>query len=153
MGLFNNIKILVGDKNTTSQAANSNLPTQSTPQKKVLIVEDEELLANALALKFTHEGYDVLKAPNGQVGLDMTTANKPNIILLDLMMPVMDGKIMLHKLREMPEFKTLPVIVLTNAGDADNMRETQFYDNASAFLIKSNVNPDQIVETAKKYIV
>ena len=82
----------------------------------------------------------------------MAIANKPNIVLLDSLMPVLDGKTMLHKLREIPEFKTLPVIVLTNAGDADNMRETKFYDNASAFLIKSNVTPGDIANQVKTLI-
>jgi CheY-like chemotaxis protein len=68
------------------------------------------------------------------------------------MMPVMDGKVMLKRLREMPEFKTLPVIVLTNAGDVDTIRETKSYYNASDFLIKSNVTPDDILNKVRDYI-
>lgn len=120
--------------------------TSNTPQKKVIIVEDDDLLANALELKFKHENYNVVKASNGQIGLEMITANRPDVVLLDLMMPVMDGKTMLHKLRENPDFKFLPVVVLTNAGEVDNIRETKRYDNASAFLIKSSVNPEDIVK-------
>jgi len=120
--------------------------------KKVLIVEDETLLANALEMKFKNAGFTVFKAENGQIGLDMTVSQKPNIILLDLMMPVMDGKVMLKRLREMPEFKTLPVIVLTNAGDVDTIRETKSYYNASDFLIKSNVTPDDILNKVRDYI-
>ncbi len=67
-------------------------------------------------------------------------------------MPVMDGKTMLHKLREIPEFKTLPVIVLTNAGDIDNIRETKFYYNASDFCIKSNTRIDEVVEKVNSFI-
>jgi CheY-like chemotaxis protein len=122
------------------------------PSKKVLIVEDEPALADALVLKFKHEGYDAFKAENGQMGLDMAIAQKPNIILLDLMMPVMDGKTMLKKLRDLPDFKTLPVLILTNAGDVDNIRETQTYYNANGFLIKSNVNPEDIVSKVKDLI-
>jgi DNA-binding response OmpR family regulator len=118
---------------------------QTSSQKKILIIEDETLLANTLEKKFVHAGFAVIKAANGQLGLDMTEANNPDVILLDLMMPVMDGKTMLHKLRENPKFKKLPVIVLTNAGDVDNMRETKVYDNASAFLIKSNTSPDELL--------
>jgi CheY-like chemotaxis protein len=77
---------------------------------------------------------------------------KPNLVLTDLMMPVMDGKQMLHKIREIPEFKELPVIVLTNAGTADNIKETQFYNNANDFLIKSNVQPEEIVSKIKALI-
>lgn len=123
-----------------------------TAGKKVLIVEDETLLANALETKFKNEGYTVLRAGNGQAGLDMVVSQKPDIVLLDLMMPVMDGKIMLKRLREIPEFKFLPVIVLTNAGDIDSIRETRSYYNASDFLIKSNVTPEDILTKVRDYI-
>jgi CheY-like chemotaxis protein len=157
MGFLDNLQTLFGGKKqaepTPSIAEAATAPaTQGIPQKKVLIVEDEKLLANALESKFKHENFMVLKAENGQIGLDMTIANKPDLILLDLMMPVMDGKTMLHRLREIEEFKFLPVVVLTNAGEVDNVRETKTYDNASAFLIKSNVNPDDIVQVVRDAI-
>jgi CheY-like chemotaxis protein len=149
MGFFNNLLAIFGKK-TPAAEQSSTQPDQQVPsKKKVLIVEDEKLLADALETKFAHENFDVFKAENGQIGLDLAQAKKPDIILLDLMMPVMDGKTMLHKLREIQEFKFLPVVVLTNAGDVDNIRETKRYDNASAFLIKSNVNPDDIVQVVK----
>jgi len=118
--------------------------------KTILIIEDEKRLADALEIKFRHEGFNVIKAENGQTGLELIISQNPNVVLLDLMMPVMDGKTMLKKLREFPQFKNLPVIVLTNAGDVDNMRETQLYYNANAFLIKSNTSPDQIVAKVKE---
>jgi DNA-binding response OmpR family regulator len=143
---------LFGNK-TNSVKPSEGPPAETTAQhKKILIVEDEAVLADALEITLKGEGFEVFKAVNGQLGLEMALANKPNIVLLDLLMPVMDGKTMLHKLREIPEFKTLPVVVLTNAGDADNMRETKFYDNASAFLIKSNVTPGDIANQVKTLI-
>jgi CheY-like chemotaxis protein len=68
------------------------------------------------------------------------------------MMPVMDGKVMLRRLREMPEFATLPVIVLTNAGTVDNITETKTLYNASDFLIKSNVTPDDILVKVRQFV-
>lgn len=120
--------------------------------KKILIVEDESMLANALESKFRSAGYTVFKAENGQTGLDLVKSQKPDMVLLDLLMPVMDGKIMLKRLRETEEFKFLPVIVLTNAGDVDSIRETRSYYNASDFLIKSNVTPDDILKKVQDYI-
>jgi DNA-binding response OmpR family regulator len=120
--------------------------------KKILIVEDEKMLADALELKFKHEGFTVLKADNGQTGLNLVTSDKPDIILLDLMMPVMDGKTMLKKVREIPEFKYLPVIVLTNAGDVDSIRETKTFYDANEFLIKSNVSPEDIVKAVRDLV-
>lgn len=147
MGFLDDLQLLFGKKKDASgNVVDINTPQQTTSQKKILIVEDDRLLANALELRFKTANFTVLKAENGQVGLDMVIANKPQIILLDLMMPIMDGKTMLRKLREIPEFKYLPVIILTNAGEVENITETKRYDNASAFLVKSNVNPDDILQ-------
>lgn len=142
MGILDNIKVLTGEKPLTSPSV----------KKTVLIVEDEKPLLSVLTDRFENEGYKVLQATNGQEGLDTAIAQKPNIIILDLLMPIMDGKAMLHKLRDIPEFKALPVIVLTNAGDVENIRATKTLNNAVSFLIKSNVTMDQIVEQVKLVI-
>ncbi len=122
------------------------------PSKKVLVVEDDESLRSLYSDILRAEHLEVLTAENGQVGLELIQKNKPNLVLLDLMMPVMDGKTLLRTLRSMPEFKNLPVIVLTNAGDVDSMKETRFYSNANAFLIKANVTPLDIVQHVKMYL-
>jgi len=131
-------------------------PEQTTPPpataKKILIVEDDAYIRDAYAEILTGEGYEVNTADNGMVGLDLVKSYKPNLILLDLMLPIMDGKQMLVQVRKIPEFKTLPVIILTNAGTVENERETTFYNNADAFFIKSNVNPGEIVDKVKKLI-
>ena len=153
MGIFNNFKTLFGVKSVVP--VQSGNPPETPPpvtQKKVIIIEDETVLADALAIKFQHEGFQVSKAENGQIGLDMIKANKPDVVLLDLMMPVMDGKTMLRKLREISDFKYLPVVVLTNAGEVENIKETKQYDNASAFLIKSNINPEDVIKLVKELL-
>src|SRR5258707_14385833 len=127
MGFLNDISKLFGKKDTPEQQS-VDTTSQQTPQRKILIVEDETLLANALELKFKHENFLVFKAGNGQIGLEMAQANNPDIILLDLMMPIMDGKTMLHNLRQIPQFKSVPVVVLTNEGDVESMKEVKFYD-------------------------
>lgn len=129
--------------------AKSQEPSQQATQKKVLVVEDEEDLRTFYKDLLTAEGFLVLTAVNGLEGLNIALAQKPDVITLDLMMPVMDGKTMLRKLRQTPGFESLPVIIFTNAGTAENMRETQLYDKASAFLIKSNVNPQDIIDRIK----
>ena len=150
---MNYFKNIFGKQKKPEESKDSSpLSAQSVRPKTVLIVEDEEPLVNAVEVKCKLAGLSVLKAFNGQTGLDSAIANKPYIILLDLLMPVMDGKTMLHKLRDIPEFKHLPVIILTNSGEVDNYRETTLYDNASAFLIKSNVNPDDIIKKIQELI-
>jgi DNA-binding response OmpR family regulator len=143
MGLLDNIKILIGN---TKDPIPPEPIAKTFPQKKVLIVEDEKMLSDALAFKLTASGFIVFTAENGEIGLETAVAQKPDIILLDLIMPIMDGKTMLRKLREFPQFKTIPVVVLTNAGDVHSMMETRTYYNANEFLIKSNITPDQIVK-------
>lgn len=142
MGLLDK---LVGNSDDKKVAT----PVTVAPQKKVIIVEDDKELRDFYSELLSSEGFTVLTAENGQIGLQTITEQHPDLVLLDLMMPVMDGKMMLHKMRNIPEFAKTPVIVLTNAGDADNMRQTQFFDNASAFLIKANVNPEEIVNRVK----
>ncbi len=146
MGIIQDIKILSGKEEVTPS------PVHKTP-KKILITEDEEVLRSALVDRFTKEGYDVFKAANGEEGLAAAKRYHPDIILLDLLMPVLDGKVMLKRLRKIPEFKMTPVIVLTNAGEVDNIRETQYYDNAVEFLIKSNVKIDDVVERVNMLIL
>lgn len=145
MGLLDNVKNLMGGSNSTPPP-----PQISQPQpRKVLIVEDDEALRNLYTEILTAEAFAVLTAENGQIGLDTIISQKPDLVLLDLMMPVMDGKTMLHRIRSMPEFARLPVIVLTNAGDMDSIHETKVLDNANDFLIKANVTPEDIVNRVK----
>ncbi|HSW48052.1 MAG TPA: response regulator [Candidatus Saccharimonadales bacterium] len=144
MAILEDIKILTGKKPVIEQPVET-----PEPAKKVLIVEDEEALANALEDKFKAEGFQIEKAENGELGLEKAKAFKPDVILLDLLMPIMDGKTMLFKLRAIDEFKHLPVVVLTNNGEIENIRDTQFYNNAVEFLIKSNVSLEDIVKRVK----
>jgi len=142
MKVIEDIKTIMGKEHLKKQKINESL-------KKILIVEDDAILLEMYSDKFIKEGFGVITAENGKVGLEKVLNEKPDIILLDLMMPVMNGILMLRRLREFPQFKKLPVIILTNAGEVDNIKETKRYDNACEFLIKSNVSVDEIVEKVK----
>ncbi len=143
MGLVDNIKKL---RNPQKE-----FPVSKPPHKKILIIEDEKAMAEILEAHLKKSGYSVIKAVNGEDGLETIKIVKPHLVILDLMMPIMDGKTMLHKLRRIPEFKDLPVIVLTNAGDAENLRETHLYLGAQ-FFVKSNVSMDEIVGAIKEMV-
>ncbi len=149
MGFFDSVKTLIKSDDPKTQPT---APT-ATPLKKVLVVDDDENLRFFYLELLKGEGFNAIGAENGQVGLDTINSQKPDAVLLDLMMPVMDGKTMLHTIRQIPEFKYLPVIVLTNAGTSDNMKDTKFYDNADDFLIKSNVTPDEIIQKVKSLLM
>ena len=117
--------------------------------KKVLIVEDEAPLRNAVSDILSFEGFDVFQAKNGQEGLDLALQEHPDIILLDLMMPIMDGLTMLEKLREDQDYgKTAAVILLTNINDPEKVAmatEAGSYD----FLVKSDWNIEDVVHKIK----
>jgi DNA-binding response OmpR family regulator len=151
MGLFDNLKSIVGKQATQPDSV---VPVNAVPQqpKKILVVEDEQMLRAFYADLLSGEGFTVIQAENGQVGLEMIKAQKPDLVLLDVMMPVMDGKTMLHAVRALPEFSNLPVVVLTNAGDMDTIHDLKMYEKVSEFLIKSNVNPDEIVTRVRSLI-
>ena len=85
--------------------------------KKVLIVDDEVKIRQLTADELKKKGFEVIEATNGEEGLQSALKDKPDLILLDITMPVMDGLTMLQKLRAEPEGKKVQVIVLTNSGD------------------------------------
>ncbi len=147
MNVIDDIKALTGK--TKEPQSESTAP----PQKKVLIVEDEKPLADILSTRLTETGFAVMRAENGQQGLEVAATFKPDIILLDLLMPVMDGKEMLRNLRNIPYCETTPVIILSNAGSVENIRDTQFFSDADDFLIKSNVSMEEIVDKIKEKLL
>ncbi len=117
--------------------------------KKILIVEDETPLRNAVTDILTFEGFTVFQAKNGQEGLDLALKEHPDLILLDLMMPIMDGLTMLEKLRQDTDFgKSAAVILLTNINDPEKVAmatEAGSYD----FLVKSDWNIEDVVKKIK----
>lgn len=105
--------------------------------KTVLIVEDEKSLAEPLKLKLKKAGYSVYHGKNGQEGLDLVAKVHPDIILLDLLMPVMDGAQMLKHLAEKPETKGIKVIILSNISDVDTASKVAGM-GAMDYVVKSD---------------
>ncbi len=113
---------------------------------RILIVEDEGSLRLALANKFENAGYLVLQAKDGVEGLELALLKQPDLILLDIAMPRMDGFTMLGKLREDAWGKNVKVIMLTNF-DADNEKLKKIdKDKPSYYLIKNNIMLEEILE-------
>ncbi|HEY9585487.1 MAG TPA: response regulator [Candidatus Paceibacterota bacterium] len=117
--------------------------------KKVLIVEDEAPLRTAMADILVFEGFTVYQAKNGLEGLEIALEQHPDIILLDLMMPVMDGLTMLGKLRQDQTWgKDVGVILLTNISDPEKIAQATdagSYD----FLVKSDWSIEDVVKKIK----
>ena len=118
-------------------------------KKTILIIEDEKLLLNTLAEKFESEGFIVIRADDGEEGLQKAKAVEPDIILLDILMPKMDGLTMLNNLRHDGWAKGIPVFILTNVEDQAKMASA--VDNlAQGYFIKSNWKLEDIVSEVKE---
>jgi CheY-like chemotaxis protein len=112
---------------------------------KILIVEDDALLAHMYSTEFTKSGYEVSVAENGQAGLDVARTYHPSLILLDIMMPKMNGMQALEKLKADDALSSIPVVVLTNlAGNSDIDRAMGL--GATRYVIKSENRPKQVEE-------
>ena len=125
---------------------------EETTKKKILIIEDEMSQRKALVDKFTRESFQVLEARDGEEGLRVALKEQPNIILLDIIMPKMDGMTMMKKLRQENEWgKSVPVILLTNlSSDDDKIMKGITADEPAYYLVKSNWTINDVVEKVKE---
>lgn len=118
---------------------------------KVLIVEDDPLMSRMYQKIFTFEKYEVEMAGDGEEGLAKAATVKPTIILLDVMMPKMNGLQVLEKLKADPNLKGIPVVMLTNlAGQQD--AETALAKGAVKYIIKSEHEPKEVADMVKEII-
>ena len=117
----------------------------------ILIVDDEPLLLNILADKFNQENFSVSLAKDGKEGLEKALTDHPQIILLDIVMPVMDGMSMLKKLRLDEWGKNAKVIFLTNLSDANKIVES-LHQDVSDYFIKSDWKLEDLVIKVKEKI-
>ena len=123
------------------------------PVKTILVVEDEESLLNILKAKLTSSGLLVLTAKNGEEGFFVAKAKTPQIILLDILMPKLDGLQMLDQLRKLNDWgKTVPVIILSNLDADGDVLSHVVKDQPSFYLEKSDVSLDDIVSKVKEIL-
>lgn len=118
-------------------------------KNKILIVEDERSLMAPLRKKFKLEGFEVVEANDGEKGLELAKKENPDLILLDVVMPNMDGMTMLKKLRKEKKMKKTPVIFLTNLADVNYVNEAIDLD-VFDYLVKSNWRIEDVVKKVKE---
>ncbi|HAM88150.1 MAG: Two component, sigma54 specific, transcriptional regulator, Fis family [Candidatus Falkowbacteria bacterium GW2011_GWC2_38_22] len=119
-------------------------------KKTILIAEDEAPMLMALAKKFQDKGFAVIEAIDGQAALDKAMENKPDIILLDIIMPKMEGIEVMRRIREDKKWGSdVPIVMLTNLSDADNVAEASKY-GVYDFLVKTDWRLDDIVDIVKQ---
>jgi CheY-like chemotaxis protein len=117
--------------------------------RSVLIVDDEESLVNVLSRKFQDEGITTYTAFNGKQALEVALENHPDVILLDIMMPEMDGFDVMKKLQEDEWGKTVPIILLTNSSSIDTVAKA-VSSGMSEFLVKTDMRLDDVVSKVKE---
>ena len=117
--------------------------------KKILIVEDDISSLEILVDKFTREAFNVLQAKNGIEGLEVALKEHPDLILLDIIMPKMDGISMIKELQEDEWGKDVPIIILTNLSDGEKVAEA-IERGVQDFLVKSDWNLNDVVKRVKK---
>lgn len=120
-------------------------------KKTILIVEDEPAEMRALDDKLSREGFNIIRATNGKEGLETALEKHPDMILADVLMPVMDGFAMIKELRKDAWGKNAPVMILTNAkASCKKRREIASDRKCLCYLIKSGSRIQDIVERVKK---
>ena len=117
----------------------------------VLIVEDDIFLADIYQKKFVMEGYKVTTANNGEKGLEEARKKKPDIVLLDVLLPKLDGFAVLERLKADASTKDIPVILLTNLGQKDDV-DKGLTIGAADYLIKAHFKPSEVLEKVKSVL-
>lgn len=117
--------------------------------KSILFVEDESALQKTFRDLLEDEGYKMISALDGEVGLRLAKSKKPDLILLDLILPKMDGFQVLKKLKEDEETKYIPVIILTNLEKMEDIRKAVEL-GATTYLVKANYSLEEVLEKIKK---
>jgi DNA-binding response OmpR family regulator len=119
--------------------------------KKILIIEDEKILSEMYKFKFSKEGYQVLSVMEVEEGLSLAKSEKPDLIILDILLPKESGIGFLEKRKDIEEIAGIPLIVLSNFDDNETKAKA-FALGADDYLIKSNYNPQDILNKINSYL-
>ena len=118
-------------------------------KKTILIVEDEATLHRALLEFLTEEGFAVLSAMDGEKGLELAKSKKPDLVLLDIVLPKMDGYEVLERLKENAPTKKIPVILLTNLESAEDVQRA-FDKGATTYLVKADYKLEDVIKKIRE---
>lgn len=120
-------------------------------KKKILIIEDDEHVSKVYQMKFSMAGYSTVFVSNGEEAVEKITAEKPDLIILDLMVPKKDGFAILEEVKKNPSVASIPIIVLSNlGGKGDQDRALSL--GAKEYMVKVNYSMQEVIEHAKSYL-
>jgi DNA-binding response OmpR family regulator len=118
---------------------------------KVLIIEDDSYISDMYKIKLESDNFEVVIAEDGVIGLKQLEKYRPDVILLDVVMPKVDGFSVLKTIKNNSEIKNIPVVMLTNLGQKDNV-ERGFELGASGYIIKAHFTPSEVVKKVKEIL-
>ena len=119
--------------------------------QNILLVEDDPFLIDIYTTKLKESGFSVEVANDGEVALRKARENKPDLVILDIVLPQIDGWEILRRIKSEPEFKNLKVIILSNLGQKEEV-EKGIKLGAAKYLIKAHYTPSQVIKEIKKTI-
>ena len=119
--------------------------------KKILIVEDDKFLRELIARKLTDEGFEIVEAVDGEDGIKKIKETKPDLVLLDLILPSIDGFEVLSRVKEDASLASIPIIILSNLGQKEEV-EKGLELGAADYLIKAHFTPGEIIEKIKNIL-
>lgn len=120
-------------------------------KKKILVVEDDRSLQSAVVEMLNQEGYETVSAFDGEEGLAKLSQEKPDLVLLDIILPKKDGFEFLSQMKSNSETKEIPVLILTNLEEVDKVQKAVAL-GATAFMIKSDYSIKEILEKVKEVL-
>lgn len=118
---------------------------------KIAIIEDDSAIHQMYRMKFESEGFDVQLASDGRTGVELVRNFKPDLVLLDLQMPEVDGLAALKEMRSHDWGRNIPVIILTNLGEEESPRELKQFD-FNGYIVKADLTPRQVVARVKEVL-
>jgi len=119
--------------------------------KKILIIEDDKFLRELIARKLTDEGFDIVEAVDGEDGIKKLSETKPDLVLLDLILPSIDGFEVLSRVKADESVAPIPIIILSNLGQKEEV-EKGLNLGAVDYLIKAHFTPGEIIEKIKNIL-
>lgn len=120
-------------------------------KKKILIIEDDEHVSKVYEMKFTKEGYNTVFVANGEEAVEKITSERPDLIILDLMVPRKDGFMILGEIKKNSNTANIPVIVLSNLGGKGD-QDRALALGANEYMVKVNYSMQEVLDKAKGYL-
>lgn len=126
-------------------------PNQPANKKKILIVEDDFFIRDLYEIQARKAGFEVITAIDGEDGLGKVKTETPNLVILDIMLPKMDGISILKAIKQDPKLSSIPCVLVTNLEDPLKEREAK-QEGASAYYLKIKTSPQELITNISQYL-